>query len=172
MVISRTANIAFNMKHPEEMLAFYEKLGMKRAFTKTYADYLTAIRVKKDSLPPEYQAVLEEQFIKPYLGRETEPWIEFLEFGDHQFLALNYCENAKDHEGRPDAYWGYQHFALEVPDIHAAYEQLVHDGIMPGTGIVRGRHADHAEYGFVLSDPDGNIVEVVQYAEDEAFGIC
>ena len=92
----------------------------------------------------------------------NQPWLDYIEVAPHQYIELFHTAGRQLKEDRDlsDAY-GYQHLCLEVDDIQAAYDAVVANGITPDTEIQLG--ADGA-YQFWLVDPDGNRLELMEYA--------
>ena len=93
-----------------------------------------------------------------------QSWIDYIEVAPHQYIELFHTDGQTLKEDRDlqDAY-GYQHICLEVEDIHTAWDAVTANGIKPDTQISLG--ADGA-YQFWLVDPDGNRLELMQYAPD------
>ena len=92
-----------------------------------------------------------------------QPWIDYIEVAPHQYIELFYSAGEEkkvvtDLSGCD----GYQHLCLEVSDIHVAWDACLANGLTPDTPISLG--ADGA-YQFWLVDPDGNRLELMEYAE-------
>ena len=91
------------------------------------------------------------------------PWIDYIEVAPHQYIELFHTDGQQLQELRDlSGYDGYQHICLEVSDIHAAWDACIANGLKPDTEISLG--ADGA-YQFWLVDPDGNRLELMEYAE-------
>lgn len=134
MGVTKIGHAGLKVKDMELSLRFYcEGLGMKKKFT-LYKD-------EKDSLP----------------------WIEYLEFGDQQFVELFYSyESRKDHPVLKEYYTLY-HIALIVEDIHEMEIHLREMEIIPPNKPILG---PDGTWQMWVTDPDGNEIELMQYTED------
>ncbi len=147
-----TTQMAYTMENEENMLAFYERgIGLKRALTLTVGDMVSYLRDHGQSVQESIQ----------HLPMDN-PWMEYMEVAPHQYLVLyhNLGQKKKEDRDLTDAY-GYQHICIEVQDIHAAWDAVKANGLIPDTEISLG--ADGA-YQFWLTDPDGNRLEMMEYA--------
>ena len=90
-------------------------------------------------------------------------WIDYIEIAPHQYIELFYTEGRTLQEDRDlqDAF-GYQHLCIEVADIQAAWDAVTANGLVPVTPIRLGQDG---AYQFWLVDPDGNRLELMQYAD-------
>lgn len=139
---------AINMKH------FYCKgLGLNVVNTLTYDDL-------RKHLEKSGQA--DEKTLMGLKMMGSQPWIDYIEVAPHQYIELFYTNGQTLNEDRDlqDTY-GYQHICLEVPDIKAAWNAVTANGLKPDTPVSLG--ADGA-YQFWLVDPDGNRLELMEYA--------
>lgn len=139
---------AINMKH------FYCKgLGLNAVYTLTYDDLCKFL---------EQTGQADEKTVMGLRMMGSQPWIDYIEVAPHQYIELFYTNGQTLNEDRDlqDAY-GYQHICLEVSDIKAAWSAVTANGLKPDTPINLG--ADGA-YQFWLVDPDGNRLELMEYA--------
>lgn len=91
------------------------------------------------------------------------PWIEYLEFGNGQFVELFYSyEKRKEHPTLKEYYTMY-HMALVTDDIHDLEKHLRGMGIVPEGNPVLG--PDHT-WQMWVKDPDGNDIEFMEYTAD------
>jgi lactoylglutathione lyase len=85
------------------------------------------------------------------------PELFFLEFSKGQFIEL--FTNGKTKVDQPRDAIGYQHFCLLVDDLEQALQHLAGMNVHPHRGPFAGR----AQYRIAfISDPDGNIIELMQ----------
>ncbi len=85
------------------------------------------------------------------------PELLFLEFAKGQFVEL--FTNGKSKVQHPPDAIGYQHFCLQVDDLEQALAHLAGMNVHPHRGPFAGR----AQYRIAfISDPDGNIIELMQ----------
>jgi catechol 2,3-dioxygenase-like lactoylglutathione lyase family enzyme len=85
------------------------------------------------------------------------PELLFLEFAKGQFVEL--FTNGKTKVQQPPDAIGYQHFCLVVDDLDQALAHLAAMNVHPHRGPFAGR----AQYRIAfISDPDGNIIELMQ----------
>ena len=85
------------------------------------------------------------------------PELLFLEFAKGQFVEL--FTNGKNKVQLPPDAIGYQHFCLQVDDLEQALRHLASVDVHPHRGPFAGR----AQYRIAfISDPDGNIIELMQ----------
>lgn len=157
MKIKNIGHPSYRVSDRDKALAFYcGALGLKKKFTISYEEWMEHMGAKEGD--PLYQAM------KPYFG---QIWITYLEVAPHQYIELFYPEGATEHFN-----WaldqfnhiGYLHLALEVEDIHAAYEELK---AKPNVKIINEPNlgVEHA-WQFWIEDPDGNSIELMQYEDD------
>lgn len=153
--VKYTTQVAYQVKDAVNMAAFYCcGLGLKKAMTLTYAQLYHAM---KDG------GVADEKTLMGLRMLGDQPWIDYIEVAPHQYIELFYSAGEEkkvvtDLSGCD----GYQHLCLEVSDIHAAWDACLANGLTPDTPISLG--ADGA-YQFWLVDPDGNRLELMEYAE-------
>jgi catechol 2,3-dioxygenase-like lactoylglutathione lyase family enzyme len=89
------------------------------------------------------------------------PELLFLEFAKGQFVEL--FTNGKNKAQLPPDAIGYQHFCLQVDDLAQALQHLASVDVHPHRGPFAGR----ANYRIAfISDPDGNIIELMQIQPD------
>ena len=89
------------------------------------------------------------------------PELLFLEFAKGQFVEL--FTNGKNKVQLPPDAIGYQHFSLQVDDLEQALRHLASVDAHPHRGPFAGR----ANYRIAfISDPDGNIIELMQIQPD------
>jgi Lactoylglutathione lyase and related lyases len=134
MKILALAHAGLKVKDMEQSLKFYcDGLGFQHEFT--------LYREEKDSLP----------------------WIEYLEFGDQQFVELFYSyEERKEHPNLRE-YYSIHHIALIVDDIHEAAESFKEKGIkMKGEPVLGPDHT----WQLWIVDPDGNELEIMEYTAE------
>lgn len=134
MNVKSLAHAGFRVKNMEESFKFYiDGLGFKHKFT--------MYRQKGD----------------------VNPWIEYLEFGDHQFVELFHCREEKKPHPDLREYYSIHHIALIVDDIHAAFKEAKEKGLHIKTEPLLG--PDNT-WQFWLIDPDGNEIEMMEYTND------
>lgn len=134
MKVINIAHAGFKVKDMEKSLNFYcEGLGFKHKFT-----------LYKDE-------------------QDTQPWIEYLEFGENQFIELFYSyEERKEHPNLRE-YYSIHHIALTVDDIHDAAKQFEEKGIIMKNEPLLG--PDHT-WQLWIADPDGNELEIMEYTAE------
>ena len=149
-----TTQVAYEVQDKVNMPAFYCRgLGLRKAMTLTYGDLYRAM---KDS------GMADEKTLMGMKMLGERPWIDYIEVAPHQYIELFYSVGEEKQELRDlSGYDGYQHICLEVSDIHAAWDACLANGLKPDTEISLG--ADGA-YQFWLVDPDGNRLELMEYA--------
>lgn len=149
-----TTQVAYEVNDKVNMASFYCRgLGLKKAMTLTYGQLYD---VMKDS------GRADETMLMGMKMLGNQPWIDYIEVAPHQYIELFYSMGEKKKEVRDlSGYDGYQHLCLEVTDIHAAWDACIANGLKPDTGISLG--AD-GSYQFWLTDPDGNRLELMEYA--------
>lgn len=149
-----TTQVAFQVKDAVNMEHFYCRgLGLKKVSSLTYLDLCKVVEQSGQADPKMLMGL-------KMMGEKS--WIDYIEVAPHQYIELFHTDGQTLKEDRDlqDAY-GYQHICLEVEDIHAAWDAVTANGIEPDTQISLG--ADGA-YQFWLVDPDGNRLELMQYA--------
>jgi predicted dehydrogenase/catechol 2,3-dioxygenase-like lactoylglutathione lyase family enzyme len=152
--VSYTTQVAYNVQDELNMERFYcLGLGLKKVDTLTYGELAEAM-AKAPNVDPQMLAGMRMM--------KDKPWLDFIEVAPHQYIELFHTagRQLKEDKNLSDAY-GYQHLCLEVKDIQAAYAAVKANGITPDTPISLG--ADGA-YQFWLVDPDGNRLELMEYA--------
>ncbi len=148
-----TTQAAFQVGDRANMLRFYTQgLGLRKAATLTVGDLRAAL---------ERQGA-EPESLEPLAALAHRPWIDYIEVAPHQYIELFYDYGAPKKQDRDlnDAY-GYRHLCLETADIERAYDAVIANGLTPDGPISQG--ADGA-YQFWLTDPDGNRLELMEYA--------
>ena len=157
MNITNIGHPSYRVSDREKALHFYcDCLGLKKKFTISYAEIMEYSNLPEGD---PWRQKMEE------LGDQI--WITYLEVAPHQYIELFHPEGATEHFN-----WaldqfdhiGYLHLALEVDDIHAAYEELK---AMPEVKIINEPNMgiEHA-WQFWIEDPDGNSIELMQYEKD------
>ena len=159
MNLMHTAQVAFQIKDMDAALRFYcQGLGLKQKFALSFRDASQFFR-SRASIPGVRP--MNPQAIDYFASMQDLPWIVFLETGEHQFLELFYTYEAKSFfDNRPISY-GYQHLCLEVDDIHATWAQLIEFGIAP---VAEPALQPDGSWQIWLNDPEGNLIELIQYA--------
>ena len=150
-----TTQIAFQVKDAINMEHFYCKgLGLNKVMTLTYEDLYKGM---------EQSGQADERTLMGIKMMGNKPWIEYIEVAPHQYIELFHTGGQIKQEDRNlrNAY-GYQHICLEVNNIQDAWNAVIANGIKPDTEISLG--ADGA-YQFWLVDPDGNRLELMEYAK-------
>jgi len=157
-----TAQTAFQTKDIPAALRFYcEGLGLKHAFTMKYGDLVRAIRSTVDpSAAPDSR---RDALLAQLDLHSEEPWIEFLQTGEHQFLELFHVSDEKTWVDPFRQAYGFLHFCLEVDDIRATRESVERNGIVPDTATSLGLDGS---WQFWVHDPDGNRIELMQYTAE------
>ncbi|MCC8103711.1 MAG: Gfo/Idh/MocA family oxidoreductase [Clostridiales bacterium] len=152
--VSYTTQVAYQVKDGLNMERFYcMGLGLRKVDTLTYGDLADAM-----SQTPE----MDQQVLMGMRMMKDRPWIDFIEVAPHQYIELFHTEGGRlKEEKNLSGSYGYQHICLEVKDIQAAYAAVIANGITPDTPISLG--AD-GSYQFWLVDPDGNRLELMEYA--------
>lgn len=133
MNIKQMAHIGMNVKDMEKSMHFYKDcLGFQPKFT-LYLD-----------------------------AEKTKPWIEYLVFGDNQFIELFYTYD--ELQAHPDlqACYSMHHLALVVEDIHETAKELAEKGIQITSGPDLGVEKT---WQLWVKDPDGNPIEFMQYTD-------
>ena len=100
-------------------------------------------------------------FHAPPEGERQE--LMFLEFAKGQFIEI--FTNGTEKIATPPSMIGYQHFCLVVDDIHEALRHLATMNVLPHRPVREGR--SHYLIAFI-SDPDGNVIELMQIAPQSA----
>ena len=128
-------------------------LGMKKVFTLTYGDLCRAMRQTGQGT---------EDTLRRLELMGEKPWLDYIQAAPHQYLELFHTDGRTLREKRDlRGTYGYQHICLETTDIEAAYAAALANGLEPDTPISEG--ADGA-LQFWLTDPDGNRLELMEYA--------
>jgi lactoylglutathione lyase len=91
------------------------------------------------------------------------PELMFLEFAKGQ--CVEFFTNGKNKPEQPADPIGYLHFCLLVDDLDAALEHLAAMNVQPDRGPFTGRGNYRIAF---ISDPDGNIIELMQLRPDSA----
>lgn len=154
--VKYTTQAAFDVHDSVNMPAFYEYgLSLKKKTTLYVKDLIDALRKSNQA---------DENTLTMMGMIAEQPWIEYYETGTHQYIELFYSLDGKplrEDRNLEDSY-GYQHLCLEVEDIHKAWDAVRRNGITPENEITRG--LDGA-LQFWIRDPDGNRIELMEYAE-------
>ncbi len=154
------SHIAFNVKNMEETLHFYcDLLVMKQKFTLT-------CKQAYEQLLEDHQGVIPEEFqdFAAFLkGCGDRKWLTYVEMAPHQYIEFFYQYDEK--APLPDfaKAYGYQHFSLEVEDIHGMVEHLKASGIVPDSALSKGVDGTWQCW---FHDPDGNSFELMEYTKD------
>ncbi len=151
-----TTQLAFQVQDAINMENFYcQGLGLKKVMTLTFADLCQAMEQNPQASP---------EMLMGLRMMGDKPWIDYIEIAPHQYLELFHVPGEVKKEERDlSSYDGFQHICLEVSDIHQAWQAVTANGVKPDTQISLG--ADGA-YQFWLVDPDGNRLELMEYAQD------
>ncbi|MBQ7486323.1 MAG: Gfo/Idh/MocA family oxidoreductase [Clostridia bacterium] len=147
--------IALQIQDAANMRGFYLRgLGLNKVFTLTYGDLADGL---------EAGGSADAEVINGLRQKAAQPWIDYIEMAPHQYIELFYTDGQEKREERDlSKYYGYQHICLEVSDIHAAWDAVTFNGIVPEREIILG--SDGA-YQFWLRDPDGNRIEIMSYSD-------
>ena len=151
-----TSKLTFQVRDQVNMAHFYRYgLGLRKAMSRSCAEQAAAL---------EGAGNTDMQLLTELRSRGDQSWIEWYEIAPHQYLEFVYPTGKKLKEDRnlSDAY-GYQHVCIEVEDIQAAWDAVTANGLIPDEPI---RFGPDRAYQFWLTDPDGNRMELMQYAED------
>ena len=135
------------------MPQYCKGLGLKAVYTLTYDDLRKLL---------ERSGQADEKTLTGLRMMGDRPWIDYIEAAPHQYIELFYTvgQTLKEDRNLQDAY-GYQHICLEVHDIKAAWNAVTVNGLKPDTPISLGAAG---AYQFWLVDPDGNRLELMEYA--------
>lgn len=159
-MIKGISHIGFDVKNMEAMLDFYcNALGMKKKFSMTFSQALRKMQ-------SEPQAEMNEELTEfmQYLGQMGDKeWFVYLEMAPNQLIELFYQYGEKKELPDIKQYYGYQHFSLEVDNIHELWDRVCQYGIKPDSPIRKGVDGT---YQFWLTDPDGNHFEVMEYTKE------
>jgi lactoylglutathione lyase len=100
-------------------------------------------------------------FHAPREGERQE--LMFLEFAKGQYIEI--FTNGKPRIEQPADTVGYQHFCLTIDDIDETLRHLAGMGVHPQRPPREGR--SHYRIAFI-SDPDGNVIELMQIRPESA----
>ena len=91
---------------------------------------------------------------------DGNPWIVYLQINEGQFIELfpEYEINEKHHK-----HSSYQHFCLEVENIHEVVKNLESQGVKIDEPISMGMDNN---YQCWIQDPDGNPIELMEYGKE------
>jgi lactoylglutathione lyase len=89
------------------------------------------------------------------------PELMFLEFAKGQ--CVEFFTNGKNRIEQPTDPIGYLHFCLLVDDLDGALKHLGAMNVKPDRGPFTGRAGQQIAF---ISDPDGNIIELMQIPAD------
>ena len=157
MNITNIGHPSFKVADREKSLHFYrDLLGLPVKFTITYSEIADFAETGGNSMDPGSLRAFGDKV-----------WITYLEAAPHQYIELFDDGGATEkitHSLQEFDHIGYLHLALEVEDVHAAYEELKKSGEVkiinaPNMGI------EHT-WQFWIEDPDGNSIELMQYTDD------
>lgn len=153
-LVKYTTQVAFQVQDALNMADFYCRgLGLEKKATLTLGDLCGMLKAAGET---------DQRVLMGLQMMADKPWIDYIEVAPHQYIELFYVEGQDKEELRDlSGYAGYQHICLEVSDIQAAWDACTANGLKPDTGISLG--ADGA-YQFWLTDPDGNRLELMEYA--------
>jgi lactoylglutathione lyase len=100
-------------------------------------------------------------FHVPREGERQE--LMFLEFHKGQYIEI--FTNRKPRAEQPADAVGYQHFCLIVDDIDETLKHLAAMNVQPQRPVREGR----SQYSIAfISDPDGNLIELMQIRPESA----
>jgi lactoylglutathione lyase len=91
------------------------------------------------------------------------PELMFLEFAKGQFVE--FFTNGNNRLEQPADPIGYLHFCLLVDDLDAALKHLAAMKVKPDRGPFTGRTGQQIAF---ISDPDGNVIELMQIPAESA----
>lgn len=128
-------------------------MGLKKVHTLTFGDLANYL---------EKIGMNDPQMLGGLRMVANMPCIDYIEVAPHQYIEFFYVVGQEKKEARDlTNFYGYQHICLEVPDIHAAWDAVTANGIKPYTQIALGTEGS---YQFWMEDPDGNKIELMEYA--------
>lgn len=96
------------------------------------------------------------------LKRYGKPWIEYVEYGEKQFLEFFYTHDQKLEIPNMRQYYAVHHLAFVVDDIHDMEKICIENGVRIKTSPLLG--PDHT-WQMWIYDPDGNEIEIMEYTE-------
>ena len=145
MKITNIGHPSYRVSDRDKALHFYcDCLGLKKKFTISYDEFITFRQMPED-----------------------DPYRQMLEPLRHQYIELFHPEGSTEKFNwslQEFNHIGYLHLALEVEDIHAAYEELK---AMPEVKIINAPNLGvENAWQFRIEDPDGNSIELMQYEKD------
>jgi len=86
-----------------------------------------------------------------------DPWIVYIKVCDGQFIELFYSDDNKSKSAGGPV--GYNHFCLEVDNIHHIADHLKHHGLTLDVEPTQGKDSNFQCW---IKDPDGNRIEFMQ----------
>ena len=157
MKITNIGHPSYRVSDRDKALHFYcDCLGLKKKFTISYDEFIKFRKMPEDD---PYRQMLEPL--------RDQIWITYLEVAPHQYIELFHPEGNTEKFNwslQEFNHIGYLHLALEVEDIHAAYEELK---AMPEVKIINAPNLGvENAWQFWIEDPDGNSIELMQYEKD------
>ena len=177
MQITNLAHASYRVSDREASLRFYRDiLGLKEKFTIRYDEEVSFIEAgsgenseeeheKTDPAQNEENKEGMRAFLDSMRSQGSRVWITYLEVAPHQYVELFSSEGGEENITFDTDHFnhiGYLHLALEVDDIHSAYEEMKQKGVTllsePSMGI------EHT-WQFWILDPDGNAIELMQYTD-------
>ena len=154
------SHIGFDVENMDEMIRFYcSNFGMKVKFTLTFRQMYEKLAEDYGGEIPEELKPLEQELME----KGEKPWLTYLEYAPRQYLEFFYQYDRKRPQPDLEQCYGYQHFSLEVDDIHVILERLEANGITPDTPL---RFGVDGTWQCWLHDPDGNRFEIMEYSRD------
>jgi catechol 2,3-dioxygenase-like lactoylglutathione lyase family enzyme len=143
----------------DEMILFYTtNFDMKVKFTLTFRQVYEKLNEDFDGIIPDELKPAAEEMLK----KADKPWLTYLEYAPGQFLEFFYQYDIKQPQPDLSVFYGYQHFSLEVDDIHSTLDRLKANGVEPDSPL---RFGAEGTWQCWLHDPDGNRFEIMEYTE-------
>lgn len=99
------------------------------------------------------------------LERNEKPWIEYVKYGERQFLEFFYTYDQKMRLPNMRNYYAVHHLAFCVDDIHEMDKICKENGVKIKTEPLLG--PDNT-WQMWIYDPDGNELEIMEYT-DQSF---
>lgn len=154
------SHIGFDVKNMDAMIQFYcSNFDMKEKFTLTFRQMYEKLLSDYDGeIPKDLTPIAEELSEK---GEKS--WLTYLEYAPRQYLEFFYQYDRKQLQPDLGIFYGYQHFSLEVDDIHATLERLKANGVTPDSPL---RLGVEGTWQCWLHDPDGNRFEIMEYTDE------
>lgn len=156
MKIDRIGHAAFHCTDVQKSIAFYETVfGCRVKFALNYG-YLIDYFAKQQGIDPEKT---DDPRMQKLLLQREKVWLTYLECGDGFFFEL-FDSASSELAPNMAQFTGYQHMAIMVSDIQAAYHELSDKNVPIDAPPALG--PDHT-WQFWITDPDGNRFEFMQY---------